>query len=189
MNPNLRAFNPNPNARCCCGTRVVVADVVADAPVFGLRGRAHRGGFCWRGGRPRDALCVWRWSVVGALFRCSGFFPGFGLQGPTTKVVAEAVRNPMATPGANDSVFTHRPGCPVYSLAWSVRPDRPMRFAIGSFFETSKNKVPAREARGAHAAEAADVRPDERGVVPRGRAGGGADGARCTRSGHDHAAD
>jgi hypothetical protein len=30
----------------------------------------------------------------------------------------------------------------VYSLAWSVRPDHPLRFAVGSFLEASKNKVP-----------------------------------------------
>ena len=59
----------------------------------------------------------------------------------------------MATPSASasasaDSVYTFRPGFPVYSLAWSARPDHPLRLAVGSFIETAKNRVRNRRARG-----------------------------------------
>jgi len=42
---------------------------------------------------------------------------------------------------SNESVGTYRPGFPVYSVAWSMRPDQPLRFAVGSFMETAQNKV------------------------------------------------
>jgi len=38
-------------------------------------------------------------------------------------------------------IYSHTMPWPVYSMAWSVRKDKPFRLAVGSFLESYTNKV------------------------------------------------
>ncbi|PSC74360.1 WD repeat-containing LWD1 isoform B [Micractinium conductrix] len=47
----------------------------------------------------------------------------------------------MAAEGQRAEIYTYESSSLVYSCAWSVRPDRPFRLALGSFIEDYNNRV------------------------------------------------